>query len=112
MKQVSYEFDWTHILPAVVSFYTLEDGFWRVEVIAENMTGTIPHTAEGQIQAPLPGVVTRMLGFRLASAPGPGFMTFKVDGGLVVYGSDTDQRGPQEGGGSPGGDPGPIAAGF
>lgn len=112
MKQVSYEFDWTHILPSVIYRYGVEDGFWRVEMIMESMTGLINPVVEGQIQATLPGVQHRIVGFKLVKADGFGSMTFKLEGGLITYASDTDQRGPEEGGGSPGGDPGPIAAGF
>lgn len=112
MKQVSYDFNWTDIIPAIVSRYEVENGFWRVELIVESLTGVIPHTVVGQIQTPLPGYVGRVVGFKLISAATFGYMTFYVEDGTVSYGTDPDQRGPEEGSGGPGGDPGPIAAGF
>ena len=112
MKQIAYEFDWTHILPAVVSRYGIEDGYWRVELIMESMSGLINPQVENQIQATLPGVQHRIFGFKLVGAEGFGSMTFRVLGGLVIYASDTDQRGPEESGGSAGADSGPTPASF
>jgi hypothetical protein len=103
MKQVTYEFDWTHILPAIVSRYEIEDGFWRVELIMESMTGLINPVVEGQVQATLPGVQHRIAGFKLVKAEGFGSMTFYVEEGTISYGPDPDQRGHEEGGASFGG---------
>lgn len=112
MRQVTYEFDWTHILPSVVYRYGVEDGFWRVELIMESMSGLLNPQVEGQVQATLPGMQHRILGFKLVKADGFGSMTFHVEGGLVTYASDTDQRGSETSGGSVGEDSGPPPASF
>lgn len=106
MKSVTYEFDWTHILPVMVGAYGIEDGFWRVELIMESMTGLINPVVEGQVQATLPGVQHRIAGFKLVKADGFGSMTFKVTGGTVTYASYTDNSGPDESSESIGGDQG------
>jgi hypothetical protein len=108
VKEVTYEFDWTHIIPTMVSRWEVEDGFWRVEIIMESLTGLINPVVEGQIQATLPGVQHRIAGFKFIKAQGFGSMTFYVEGGTVSYASDTDQCGPEESSGSSGEDSGPV----
>jgi hypothetical protein len=104
MKQVTYEFDWAFILPGIVHEYGVDDGFWRVELIMESMTGLINPVVEGQVQATLPGVQHRIAGFKLVKAEGFGSMTFKVEKGYVIYGPDPDQCRHEEDSGSSGGD--------
>lgn len=98
MKQVTYEFDWTNILPAVVNYNLIEDGYWRVELIMESMSGLINPQVEGQVQATLPGMQHRIVGFKLVKTDSFGSMTFRVKQGVVTYASDTDQRGSETSG--------------
>lgn len=120
MKQVTYDFDWIHIVIGMVDLYQMEDGFWRVELVTESVTTNFPQLLQGQKPEAYPSHLVRMLGLRLVKADGPGYMVYEVKDGEVQLGSYTNQRGPEEGGSGSGEDsghpipvpPAPIAAGF
>ena len=112
MKQVNYDFDWVHVVIGMVDLYQMEDGFWRVELITESVTANLPQLLQGQKAEAFPSHLVRVIGIRLAKADGPGYMVYEVKEGEVQLGSYTNQRGPEEGSGSPGADSGPITAGF
>lgn len=110
MKQVTYDFDWMLIIAAIVHEYELdvEDGFWKLEPLTETLTGNFPRTYVEQKDVVVPGQVVRIMGFRLSSAQGFGPMTIQIKGGQILYGPDTDQRGPEESSGATGTDSGPA----
>jgi hypothetical protein len=116
MKQVAYDFDWRNVIFSLLRDRNdVEDGYWRLDIATEVATPVLLQPMyQGQIPETLPGIITRITGLRVTKVLGPGPMTLRVRDGLVEVkdGSDTDQRGHEESGGGPGGDPGSIEAGF
>lgn len=120
MRNVSYEFNPMQLLASLVNSYVSENGFWRLELSTETMTGNFPNTNEGQRPGVMPGQVIRILGARVVQAPGPGDLTVERRNSEVLYANDRDQCGNEEGSGGPREDsgrvgegyPAPIAAGF
>lgn len=104
MKSVNYDFDWVHIMIGMVDLYQMEDGFWRVELITESVTTNLPQLLQGQKPEAYPSHLVRIIGIRLTKAEGPGYMVYEVKGGEVQLGSNTDQSGLEESGGSVGED--------
>lgn len=120
MRNVSYEFNPMQVLASLVNSFVSENGFWRLELSTETMSGNFANTNEGQRPGVMPGQVVRILGARVVQAPGPGDLTVERRNSEVLYANDRDQCGPEESSGSAGEDsgvpresyPAPIAAGF
>lgn len=96
MKSITYDFDWWHIFTGLVDLYGLEDGFWQVTMNTECVTIPFPAPVVGAREAILPGHLVRITGLQLKKVPNLGFMCFEVEGGGVINGFDTNQRGPKE----------------
>lgn len=116
MKQVTYEFDWRNVMFCLMRDRDdVDDGYWQLTAGTEVASPVMLQAVyPGQQEGVLPAVITRLTGLRMVKVSNPGPLTIEIRDGLVKVedGTDTDQRGHEEGGGGPGGDPGPIAAGF
>ena len=110
MKQVSYDFDWVHVVIGMVDLYQMEDGFWRIELVTESVTTNLPQLLQGQKPEAYPSHLVRIIGVRLTKVEGPGYMVYEVKDGEVQLGSYTNNSGSQEGGSSPGEDSGHTPA--
>lgn len=107
MKQITHDFGWHALAWALVAEENVEDGFWQINIITETLTTVFPPPGEGALDMILPGQLTRVRGVQFRKVPEMGFMCVEVRDGQIVrdgFAFNTDQRGPEESGGSPGED--------
>lgn len=112
MRQVNYDFTPMQVLAAIVNSYISENGFWKFQIGTETLTGNFNGVFEGQRPEVLPGQIVRVGTFRVEQVAGPGPLTVERRNNEVLYATDRDQRGPEEGSGSVGEDSGHIGEGH
>jgi hypothetical protein len=115
MRHITYDYDWKAIARAMVTYFGIEDGYWQINMTTESISMPLPQPVDNAHPDILPGHMVRITGIQLRKVPEMGIMCIQVRGGYVIEEKDaidTDQRGPQESGGSIGEDSGSTPVSY
>lgn len=98
MKQVIHEFGLREVATFLISNEDptpegvrpyLEDGYWELIPLTEIAHPcAVPQTYDGQIAGVLPGVIIRLIGFKMSKVSSPNHLTLEIRNGKVRSNSD------------------------
>lgn len=111
MKQINYNYSLKELSTIVARMEDLEDGYWELSFLFEQLATPIAQTNPSQQQGVFPGTVTRIVGAQLYRLPdgNPTPHSVLVRNGQiisqteVINGIDRNNSGSQQSGEGPGG---------
>jgi hypothetical protein len=92
MRKVTHEFDWQHVLTALIQMNpeNFEDGFWQLGVVSQNFS---TYTSEDPSQPSFPTNIQRVIGVHVQKVYQWWPNTIYLEKGVIQYGPSSDNVG-------------------